>query len=178
MSITLLKIIEIKHVSADGKILWEAYNLPNTFHQTGETFLLSAVFTGGQTNIIIPANYYFGLDTRSNISVSDTMNTLQSLEPSGSGYFRQAVSSSKQFTMSVNDGGHSMAMSPILTFTATGGGWGPVSNLFLTDKFDNTGYLIASVPLNTAVSVAAGEGIHMRMSLALGNDSALAPVPA
>jgi hypothetical protein len=81
MKFTLLTILEIKHVSKDGKILWEAKNLCNTFHSQGEDFILRAVFLGGQANTYIPEDYYFGLDNRATISVSDTIDLVTQSEP-------------------------------------------------------------------------------------------------
>lgn len=167
---TLLRIEEIKHIDKNGNILWQEHNLPNTFHIEGEEFVLRAAFVGGQANTYIPENYYFGLDNRTTLTVDDTMATIvtEGSEPSGNGYFRQAVSSSSQFQITLAESGHTKAVSPIVTFVASGGNWGPVQNLFLTDQADNTGFLIASVALSTTLTVNDGEGVHMRMSLTLG----------
>ena len=167
----LLTVLEIKHIDKDGKILWEARNLHNTFHAEGEEFVLNAAFLGGPANTYIPEYYFFGLDSRTSIDVADTMETinLSGSEPVGNGYSRQQVSSTGTFSLATDTGNHAMALSPIITFTATGGGtWGPVTNLFFTNKTDNSGSLIASVALNTSVIVYSGQGIHMRMGLALG----------
>jgi hypothetical protein len=183
----LLTILEIKHVDADGKILWQAKNLPNLFHQQGEAFMLNAMFLGGQANTYIPEYYYFGLDSRSSsiFAITNTMETIATYgsEPSTNGYSRQIVPSlggtTNSFTMTTDTGAHAMALSPIVTFSASigTGGWGPVSYLFITDKIGNDGSLIASVALNTPVSVSAGQGIHMRMGLSLGYCPDMEPVP-
>lgn len=171
MKRTLLKILEIKLVDINGSVLWHDFNLPNTFHKSGEEYCIRALFTGGTNNLYIPENYYLGLDSRTSISIDDTMTTIaaEGHEPTSGGYVRQAVGSLNQFTISLNGEGHTLALSPVVTFVATigGTGWGPVSNLFLTTKTDNTGYLIASVPLSQSTSVSAGNAIHMRMSLSL-----------
>lgn len=181
MKFNLLTILEIKHVDRDGRVLWEAKNLKNVFHTDGEEYILRAVFTGGQSNTFIPENYYFGLDSRDSLSVLDDMQTIAVTgnEPSGSGYFRQAVASADQFTIgepSEETGWHRLALSPIVTFTASGSSW-TAANLFLATTNDNSGYLISSVQLPSIVIVESGQGIHMRMSLGLGNDPTLPPLP-
>lgn len=165
----LLTIIEIEHVAKNGKVLWQANNLQNTLHTSGEEFALKALFTNGKVSTIIPTNYYFGLDNRTTINVDDTMTTIADTggEPSTNSYFRQAVASLNQFTISLTIEGINIARSPIVSFVASGGSWGPVTNLFLTDQTDNSGYLIASVSLTSALTVEDGEGIHMRMGLSL-----------
>jgi len=164
----LIKIIEIQHLSKDGEIIWEDHDLYNVLHATGEQFILSAVFAGGQTNSVIPSSYYFGLDNRTSLLAADTMSTIASnnSEPTTNGYVRQAVSSDSEFVVT-QVSNVNRATSPIVTFTATGGSWGPISNLFLTDALAFGGFLIASVPLSTALTVSSGESINMRMALAL-----------
>ena len=94
------------------------------------------------------------------------MTTVSALEPSTNGYARQSVASSGQFYISLV-GGVYQANSPTISFVATGGSWGPVQNLFLTNKSDNTGVLIASVSLVQSITVVNGQSVSMQMSLAL-----------
>lgn len=168
----LLKILEIKHIDKDGKVLWEKENLLNTFHLEGEQFMLSTVFrsTGG---IAIPSYFYLGADNRSTVAIADNMQSITT-EPSGNGYSRQAVSSAtgftiEQFTISGDTSGlqHWRAKSAILAFSASGAKWGPVSNVFITDRLDNAGHLIATSPLGTTRNVAAGESLTFRFALGL-----------
>lgn len=161
----LIKIKKIQHLSKTGEVLWENSNLYNTLHLDGELFILNAMFAGGQDNIYIPDFYYFGLDNRTTITAADTMVSLQN-EPLVNGYIRQDVSSLSQFSVALNTG-HYRADSPVIAFSAIGGGWGPVRNLFLTDKGDNTGSLISSVSLGSVVSLIAGEQILLKMALSL-----------
>ena len=163
----LVKILEIEHINIKGEILWSQKNLYNVFHTAGEQFVLSAVFSGGVNNTIIPYNYYFGLDNRSTIAAGDTMSTIVA-EPNNNGYGRIGLSSSGVFTVVLPVGGtHYRANGPIISFLANGGSWGPVSNLFLTTQPNNTGVLIASVPLTQTVTVNTGEVVNMRMGLTL-----------
>lgn len=164
----LVKILQIWITNAQGEILWQDENLYNMFHLSGEEFLLKAAFVGGVTNTIIPSNYYLGLDNRTTIDADDTMETITDVgeEPTSNGYSRVAVSSSGVFTVSLS-GSHYRANSPIISFSATGGSYGPVKNLFLTTKNDNTGVLIASVALTQTITPTAGDTINMRLGLSL-----------
>lgn len=164
----LLKIDEIWITDQSGKITYRDENLYNTFHQTGEQFLLNAAFAGGQDNSYIPNNYYFGLDNRLLLDISDTITTIEesASEPATNGYSRVAVSSSGVFSTTLN-GDHYRAIGPVLSFSAIGGSWGPVKHLFMTTKQDNTGILIASVALSETLTLDAGGTVNMRMGLSL-----------
>jgi hypothetical protein len=161
----LIKVLEIWKTDAQGNTVWKDTNLYNTLHLSGEEFILAAVFSGGVENAFIPENYYFGLDNRSEIDASDTMETITD-EPTANGYERVSVASSDVFTISLS-GDHYRATGPIISFSASGGSWGPVGNLFMTTTDDGSGALIASVPLSQAVTVDAGETINLRMGLSL-----------
>ncbi|MCK9459677.1 MAG: hypothetical protein M0R80_08565 [Proteobacteria bacterium] len=163
----IIEILEIKHLSKNGTVLWEAYNLPNTLHISGEQFILLATFVGGITNTYIPASYYFGLDNRTSLDTADTLLTAAATEPATYGYNRAVVGSSGQFIVSVAMTGHNIATSPIVTFSAIGGPWGPVKNMFLSTTANNTGYLIASVPLLSSITLNAGEQVSARIGLGL-----------
>ena len=158
----LVKILEVQHVR-NGEVIWEEKNLLNTLHVGGELFVLSCCFDNDGT--LPPANYYFGLDNRAEISVDDLMTDIAD-EPADNGYLRAAVSSSGQFTVDIL-GGVYRATSQIVSFSATGSGWGPVSNLFLTTTSDDSGILIATSPLSNTITLSGGDAINMRMALAL-----------
>lgn len=156
----LLKILEIQHIR-NNKVIWEDKNLYNTLHVGGENFILSACFDGGT----IPSQYFFGLDARPVIATTDTFANLVG-EPVANGYLRSAVSSTTGFTIE-EVGGIYRASSQILTFTATGAGYGPVTNLFMTTTSDNSGALIASSYLSNSITFSGGDSLTMRMALAL-----------
>ena len=161
----ILRIIEIQHRNSKGEILWEDKNILNILHQDGEEFVLRAAFTGGQVSTIIPENYYLGLDNRATVVAANTMDDLIG-EPSVTrGYERQAVGSSGDFAINFQTD-HYVATSPIVAFRADET-WGPVRNLFITDQSDNTGYLIASAVLTSAIEVNAGESVTMRIGMQL-----------
>lgn len=158
-----LNVMVIEQVDADGKIIWRQENLHNIFHINGENFMLKALFAG----LVLPSNYYFGLDNRATLQDADTLSTIGAIgnEPTANGYFRQNVPKSA-FTVAVV-GNHNLAQSPIVTFSATGGSWGPVKNLFMATSSDNQGYLISSVPLSQTLTLDNGQSINVRMGLSL-----------
>lgn len=158
----LMKVLEIQHIK-NGEVIWEDKNLYNTFHAGGELFMLTCCFDNDGT--LPPANYYFGLDNRSTVSVDDLLTDLED-EPTGNGYSRSPVSSAGEFTIDVVNGNY-RAISQVIQFNATGLGYGPVSKLFMTTTSDNTGILIATTQLSSSVTLAAGETLNMRMGLSL-----------
>lgn len=163
----LLEIIEIKHIR-DGKILWEDGGIKNTLHTSGEEFILKALFS---EDVDIPSSYYFGLDNRSTIAVADVMSDITN-EPTSNGYARQTLNSTDDFTFEII-GGVNRARSSALTFTASGGDWGPIKNLFMSNisqsEDDSSGYLISSASIGTSRIVEAGDAISMRMAISLKN---------
>ena len=128
--------------------------------------MLRALFTGGNDpNALIPDDYYFGLDNRTTPDADDDFINILG-EPNIFGYVRQTVSSLGEITVSENDN-VVRALTSIITFRAVGGTWGPVKNLFITDRSDNNGFLIASVPATAAFNVIDGDSVTMRMSIGL-----------
>ncbi|MHA2043230.1 MAG: hypothetical protein ACW99G_00465 [Candidatus Thorarchaeota archaeon] len=155
-------MLEIKHYSKDGEILWQDENILNLLHTEGEVYILTTLFDGEA----IPVAYYLGLDNRSSLSVDDTMASLAT-EPNGNGYLRQPVLSSGEFTFSVTNGGFTQAQTPIVEFNASGGSWGPVSNIFLATQADSTGFLISSLTLSSPVTLSDGERVTVRMGIGM-----------
>lgn len=160
----ILKIVEIKHTRGDH-VVWQSNNLYNMIHTGGEEMILKTLFYNDGT--MPPSYYYLGLDNRVTIAYSDTMSSLID-EPSGSGYTRQQLSSSTASSGWLVSSGTSLhkAVSNIVSFQATSS-YGPVGNLFLTDKSDNTGYLISSVALTSSVTMSPGDILSLRMTLSL-----------
>jgi len=159
-----MKVLWIKQ-ERDGEVIYEQNNIRNLLHTDGESFILRAVFTGGQVSSVIPTNYYLGLDNRSEIVAANTLSSLVA-EPTGDGYVRQAVASAGDFVVTL-EGVNYRATSPIVAFRAEGGSWGPVQNIFLTDSATTSGTLISSAQLDTAVTVADGDQVTMRIGLVL-----------
>jgi hypothetical protein len=161
----LVKLLEVWKTDAQGNVVWRQENLYNTFHLGGEEFVMLAVFAGGVDNAYIPESYYFGLDNRGTIDVEDVLSSLSG-EPSGNGYSRIAVSSDGVFSVGLANS-HYRATGPVISFTASGGTIGPVSNLFLATSADDSGVLVATVPLTQTLTLSDGEGVNMRMGLSL-----------
>ena len=160
----IMKVLWIKH-SRNGKVLYEQSNIRNLLHTDGESFILRAVFTGGQVSSVIPSNYYLGLDNRTEIVAANNLDSLVA-EPTSDGYVRQPVSSAGDFVVTL-EGLNYRATSPIVAFRAEGGSWGPVQNIFLTDSATSSGTLISSAQLDSAVTVVDGDQITIRIGLAL-----------
>ena len=160
----ILKIVEAKQIR-NGHIIWQSTNLYNTIHTGGEEMILKTLFYNDGT--MPPSYYYLGLDNRASISYANTMNDLVD-EPAGSGYTRQQLSSSTTSSGWAVSSGSLLhkAVSNIVSFQATSS-YGPVGNLFLTDKSNNTGYLISSVALTSSVTMSPGDVLSLRMTLSL-----------
>lgn len=160
-----MRIIEITHIDVDGSILSVKKNLLNMLHKDGEEFLLRAAFLGGRDSTVIPQYYYLGLDNRQTITTSQTMDSLIG-EPFGNGYERQQIASSGDFSLNLEQD-HFIATSPVVAFRATTGSWGPVTNLWITDALDDTGYLISTISLESPVTLESGQSISMRIGMQL-----------
>ncbi len=150
----------MEHVSKDGEVLWRGENLKNVLHTEGEQYLLEGAFMGGSVD-----TFYFGLDSRLVLSASDTMSLI-SAEPTTNGYARQTVDENGWVAI-INIGGFNEIGSDIFTYSASGGDWGPVKNVFLTTEIGAGGLLISSVPLGSDISVTDGSSFSIRMNLSL-----------
>jgi hypothetical protein len=164
----LLKIDEIKHIDKDGKTLWEQSNINNIFHLQGQSFILNAMFNTS-ASVTVPSSYYLGLDNRTTPALSDVLATSLSGEPTQNGYSRQSVSSLNGFSIAISSDGNYRATSSIVTFSASGGSWGPVKNLFLASSSGISGHLISSSTLDSSRTLLDGQSITMRISVGLGN---------
>jgi len=160
----IIKVIEVEHLDVDGKLLWNKQNIKNILHADGEEFILKVLFTGEE---VIPANYFFGLDSRFTISRENDMSDVLGNEPSSNGYTRSVSSSSGSFNITLGTGGAYESSSQILSFSASGGNWGPVRNLFLTNTSGYSGSLISTVPLNSELTVMNGQTINLRTIFSL-----------
>lgn len=162
----ILKIVEAKQIR-NGTIIWNANNMYNLLHSEGEEFILRTLFYNDGNSP--PSAYYLGLDSRPSIAYADTMSNLIG-EPSGYGYARQALNSSSTgntgWTITTETSLHK-ALSNVVSFTASGGSYGPCYNLFLSNKSDNSGKLISSVALSTPATLSSGDILSLRMTLSL-----------
>ena len=159
----IMKILEIEH-KRNSKVLWRQTDIYNQIHKQGEAFLLRCCFNNDGT--YPPNEYYFGLDSRGLISENDEIGDLTG-EPTKNGYNRQARSSTDGFTIEFFNGSY-RASSAIISFSASGGGWGPVKNIFMTNSV-STGVLISSAALSQELNLEDGDSVNLRMALSLGN---------
>lgn len=161
----IMQVLWIEQIR-NGKVIYREEKVLNMLHFLGDEYLLQALFLGGNSpNLYIPDQYYLGLDSRSIIAVDDVMADVLN-EPFINGYTRQPVSSTNGFVIEIVGGVH-RATAAIVGFSAIGGSWGPVSNIFLSDKPNNTGVLISSAKLTNPVTVASGDTVNMQMALSL-----------
>lgn len=160
----LVKVLEVTHLSKDNQILWQRKNVLNVIHQLGEKFILDRLFGSA----VVPNSYYFGLDYRETPTFLDTMASLTQ-EPTSNGYIRQEAATDTDFVIELSSG-HYLAKSPIVAFNALGGQWGPVRNLFMTDKVDGTGTLISTVQFSAeGITVQDHEKILFQMGITLAD---------
>jgi hypothetical protein len=164
----IIKILEVQHLR-NSKVIWEEKNINNILHSEGENFFLKCCFVNDGS--YPPGNYYFGLDNRSAIAADDLIEDLAE-EPSLSGYGRIAVDSTSGFSIEKVNQVYRAAGS-IITFSAIGGSWGPVRNLFLSTSIssasDNlaSSILLASAQLSSSLTLTDGDSVNMRMALSL-----------
>lgn len=160
----IMRVVELVHRDRHGEVVRVERNLLNGIHSLGEEFVLRTLFSGGA----IPDNYYIGLDSRSSTAASDLISDLSGQEPSINGYERQAVASDG-FAIVADSPGSRKANSPTVLFTASGGSWGPVRNIFLCTAlgYGTNAVLISSAALGQNLIVSDGETVSMRMAMSL-----------
>ncbi len=150
----------------NGNLKWAEENVPNLLHDEGEQAILSAYFDTDLSGFgAPPASLYVGLRTSSpGIAESDALTTLT--EVSGTGYARQAVSTTAGFTLSqVSDAYR--ATSGNVVFTASGT-WSAAAALFLcTVSSGTSGKLIASVALSTSRTLVSGDTLTITLYVGL-----------
>jgi len=160
---SLVTINFIEHIR-NNKVIWRAENIKNIIHLGGREFLVKTAFSNNGN--LVPSNYYLGLDSRDDLIEEDNLDSLLD-EPSGSGYLRQSLSSSGTGFTITSTSGIYKALSNIVTFSASGLGWGPVKNMFLATTANNSGILISSLVLTSPVTTLAGDTISVQIALAL-----------
>jgi len=159
-------VFELKYFDAQGK-LKEIEYAHNQLADEGEQAFLD-VYLRAATG---PIQFYYGLsDSTTPCSIADT-NTLtlaSAGEPTTNGYARQLVErSAVGWPTLALDAGDYQATSKTVTFTASGGSWGPVYCAFVSTTLDNTGKLVSYAPLSTARTLAAGESLQVTYKIKL-----------
>ena len=97
-------------------------------------------------------------------SVTSTLASLSSYEPSGNGYAPQLVtadSTATGFPTSTSDinGSTLTITSTTVTFTASGGNIGPVTTAYVATTSNNTGKLISYLPLALTRTILSGDSM-------------------
>lgn len=160
---SLVTINFIEHIR-NNKVIWRAENIKNMIHLQGREFLVKTAFSNNGN--LVPDNYYLGLDARDDLVEDDTLSSLLD-EPYQNGYLRQLLPSNGTGFAITETSGVYKALSNIITFSASELGWGPVKNMFLTTKSDNSGILISSLVLTSPVTTVAGDTISVQIALSL-----------
>lgn len=156
-----IKFIEHKR---NGTVIWRAENIKNIIHLAGREYLIKAAFSNNGS--LVPSNYYLGLDARDTLAAEDQMVDILD-EPTTGGYIRQPLPTDGTGFTITNVSGVYKALSQIATFSATGSGWGPVKNMFLTTQSDNSGILISSLGLTSPVTTVSGDTISIQIQMSL-----------
>lgn len=160
-------VYHFKHLDAQGNVIAE-WEDTNSLADEGEQFFLDT-FLRGATG---PTTFYIGLtDSTSPCSMSDTdtLTTAAALgEPSTNGYARIEIErSAVGWPTLASDSGDYMATSKEVTFSASGGSWGPVYCAFVGTTSDNTGKLISYAALSTGRTLASGESLKITYKVKL-----------
>lgn len=167
----IMTVLEMRHLDADGRVLYEERNIRNMIHKSGEKYILGILFS----NTPKPSNYYVGLDARTTLATSQTIMDVKDYEPGGvnspskNGYERQAVSST---VFQIDESSATVqAKTPTLVFRASNGDWGPVKNIFLTNSLASNQdvILLSSAALSRNIVVSNETILTMRMSMSLSN---------
>lgn len=154
-------IAHVRHRDRAGKVLWEE-TIHNIYHDEGEEYLVKVAFSEA---LAVPANHYIGLDNRGAIAEGDTLASLDA-EPSTNGYARKAVATNDTDYTCTQDSGDWQAKTKTVTFTASGGSFGPMQNCFLTDQASGaSGDLYCSLALSQSRTLQDGESLDVNMTL-------------
>lgn len=165
----VFRIVEMQILDKNDNVVFERKNILNTTHTDWQEFALKTLFNtdSGET---IPENYWIGLDNRGTITVADTLNSLSG-EPTTNNYARISVSSEDGFDVELNDDGNYQATTSSLLWTAVGGSFGPVQNVFISTTQNSTGYLLGTIQFtDTPRTLANGEKIILRTGIDMQND--------
>lgn len=134
------------------------------FHTEGLKFLLECLSEVS----VIPAAYYVGLATDASPPENSTVAALT--EISDTGYARQTLNSDGTDMVSAAAGTNDRKLTLLTVNFANSSGspWTAVNIAFLTDAADDSGSLIASIPLTGApVTIADGEDLDVTFVLQL-----------
>ena len=157
---TWIGLYEFEHRDKDGKLI-DKWVVENALADEGEQNMLDAYLRGQNA----PTTFYLGLYNDTPLE-TDTMADLVG-EPTGNGYARQEVErSAVGWPTLALDSGDYMATSKQVTFSATGGSWGPVTYMVLTTTASGTaGKLIAYVALSQSRTLQSSETLGCKIKV-------------
>ena len=155
----------VKHIR-NGQVIWED-TIKNTLANEGAEMILEEFFRQDVT--YVPTTFYIRLCNDS-LQVTDTLSTILN-EPPGYGYAAQAVPASLVGfpTKDIDTNGKWRLTSVVVTFTAAAGNIGPVSTAFLATSSDNSGKLVAYLPLSMTRTVLDTDSMTYYFQISLGN---------
>jgi len=127
----------VRHFDKNGRLVWE-YTGPNTLANEGQYMFLDLVYRNeATTDPYYPTQFYIALGTLAATKTS-TMADVTG-EPNTNGYARQLYNrNTTDFPTLALDAGDYKVSSKTVTFTASGGSWGPVTYAYLTNLWGNT----------------------------------------
>jgi hypothetical protein len=153
----------IKHIRA-GEVIWEDVGY-NSLTQQGEEAILETFFRAGAA--FTPTEFYVRLCNYSPL-VTDTLSTLSG-EPNSFGYAGQLLERSTIGfpTKTLTGDGNYRLITKVITFTASGGNIGPVTNAFLATTASNTGKLLAFRSLSMQRTILDGDSMTIQFQIDL-----------
>lgn len=159
---TWVGIYEFEHRDKDGNLI-DKWVVENALADEGEGNMLDAYLRGQNA----PTTFYLALYNDTPVE-TDTLADLTG-EPSTYGYARQEIErSAVGWPTLALDSGDYMATSKQVTFSASGGSWGPVTYMVLCDVASGTsGKLIAYVALSQSRTLQAGETLGCKIKIKL-----------
>lgn len=157
---TWIGFYEIECRDKDGNLLWSEV-LQNALADEGEQSMLDGYLRAQN----LPTTFYLGLYNDTPLE-TDTMADLVG-EPTENGYARQEIErSAVGWPTLALDSGDYMATSKQVTFSATGGSWGPVTYMVLTTTASGTaGKLIAFVALSQSRTLQNTETLGCKIKI-------------
>lgn len=155
-------IYEFEHRDKDGELI-EKWVVENALADEGEGNMLDTYLRATSS----PTTFYLALYNDTPVE-ADTMADLTG-EPSGNGYARQEIErNSTGWPTLALDSGDFMATSKQVTFSASGGSWGPVTYMVLTTTASGTaGLLLAYVALSQSRTLQNGETLGCKIKIKL-----------
>jgi hypothetical protein len=146
----------IQHIR-DGKVIWEQARR-NALVDEGERNVLLTYFR--QENA--PTTFYLRLAYDSLLETDGLANI--SNEPVGNGYSAQQLTRDATGWPTIElDAGDYRLTSKEVEFNAVGGNIGPVNVMYLATTSNNTGLLVAFVPLALERTILAGDTLRAQI---------------